>query len=340
MSYRELELQKSSSVETAGNTTNNTPCDELARYAKEWLLHCEWQQRSTATVETRRVFLKNFLWFLNQRGYKECGLHELRQFFHYLASGHTEPGGRWGNPRLTQRLRPVSIKDYYNALRIFFEWMVREEILDVSPMARIEPPLVREEAKQPLELEEIQALVQAAKASNLSRRNVAIITMLFDSGVRASELVNLRVRDVDLDHGRFEVTGKGNKRRTCYLGEAARSALRPYLRKAKLSPDSPLFPAARGGTCGNKPLTRQGLLLLVKRLAKEAGISANTHQLRRTFATSMLEGGADICSVRDMLGHTNIQMTLKYLAVSQSHVEAQHRKFSPADRLNAKSKSR
>jgi site-specific recombinase XerD len=306
---------------------------DLAQCAEEWLLHNECQQRAVTTTQTRRVFLRNLLWFLERRELDACGTPELRQFFHYLRHGHEEAGGRWGNPQLTRPLRPVSIKDYHDCLRLFFEWMVAEEIVAASPLQRIERPLVREEIKQPLSREQTQALLRAAKASQDPRRNEAILLMLFDSGVRASELTALKVKDVDTRSGSFEVTGKGNKKRTCYLGKATVKALMAYLRRAKLPAGAPLFPTVRGGVYGREPLTRSGLLQLVKRLAKQAGINANVHQLRRTFATSMLEAGADICSVRDMLGHTNIQMTLKYLAVSQSHIEAQHRQFSPADRL-------
>jgi integrase/recombinase XerD len=105
-----------------------------------------------------------------------------------------------------------------------------------------------------------------------------------------------------------------------------------YLRKAKLAADAPLFPAASGRGVG-EPLTRSGLFHLIQRLGKVAGVAVNVHQMRRTFATTILQNGSDIVAVRDMLGHSTIHMTLKYLNVAESHIEAQHRKFSPGDRL-------
>jgi site-specific recombinase XerD len=306
---------------------------ELQQCSQEWILSCELQNRSHSTIDIRRRFMEKFFWFLNQRGFEECGTPELRLFFHYLRTGHEDPGGRWNNPYLTKPLRPISVKDYYNCLRIFFEWMIREEIIDVSPMARIERIMVREEIKQPLSPEQVAALLQAARNSSSPRRNEAIVLMLLDCGLRASELVSLRVGDVDLKNGSFQVIGKGNKKRMGYCGKVAMKSLMGYLRSTKLPPDAPLFPKERANL---EPLTTSGLLCLIKKLAKAAGISANPHQLRRTFATAMLHAGADICSVRDLLGHTNIQMTLKYLSVAQSHIETQHRKFSPGDRLNMK----
>lgn len=158
--------------------------------------------------------------------------------------------------------------------------------------------------------------------------------MLFDSGIRASELIGLKVRDVDIQAGTFQVCGKGNKRRSCYLGKATTRALMAYRRKVKLPQDAPLFPSASGGSVG-EPLTRSGLLQLIKRLGQRAGVETNVHKLRRTFATTILQNGSDIVAVRDLLGHSSIHMTLKYLAVAQSHIEAQHRQHSPADRLKA-----
>lgn len=333
------EAKEASAKKRTGKKVNVPPCPnslsrtELEQCAEEWLLDCEYQQLAPSTITTRRVFLKNFVWFLHHKELDECGEGELREFFHYLRHGHKEADGRWGNPHLTRPLRPISIKDYYICLQLFFDWMVKEEISDASPLEGIERPVVREEIKQPLAQEQTEALLRAAKISQNPQRNEAIILMLLDSGVRASELISLKVREVDVRSRTFEVTGKGNKKRVCYLGKRTTKALMAYLRKAKLKPENPLFPSVRGGVYSSEPMTRSGLLQLIKRLAKQAGVSANVHKLRRTFATTLLEAGADICSVRDMLGHTNIQMTLKYLAVSQSHIESQHRQFSPADRL-------
>jgi len=307
---------------------------DVERYSQEFLLNCKYQQLSATTIEVRRIFLKNLIWFLKHRGFTECATSpQLREFFLYLRTGHEEPCGRWGNPNLRKPLRPVSVKDYYICLKIFFDWMVSEGLVETSPLERIERPQAREEVKQPLSADQTQSLLQAARNSSKPHRNEAILLMLFDSGVRASELISIRVRDIDLQNCSFEVTGKGNKKRMCYLGRNTARSITVYLRKAKLAPDSALFPCTSDNA---EPLSRSGLLHLIKRLAKKAGVSANVHQLRRTFATSMLENGADIISVRDMLGHTNIQMTLKYLSVAQSHIESQHRKFSPGDRLNMK----
>lgn len=307
----------------------------LKQCADEWFVFCDYQQFSPRTLEARRMFMRNLFWFLDHRSYTHCDKRELQQFFHYLRTGHEETGGRWGQPKLTKPLRPISVKDYHIGLQQFFKWAVKEGILSASPLDGMEPIRVREETKQPLSPDQVNLLVQAAKVSRNRHRDEAILLMLFDSGVRASELISLKVKDVDVKTGTFQVLGKGNKVRSCYLGKASVKALMVHLRHAKLPPDAPLFPSASGMKVGNH-LTTSGLLTLIKRLAKPTGISVNVHQLRRTFATTILQGGADIVAVRDMLGHSNIQMTLKYLSVAKSHIEAQHRQFSPADNLKPK----
>lgn len=312
--------------------SKNLGASDFQRYAQEWLLSSELQQLSKSTVSARRMFVRHVVWFLEYRGYEECGTSELRQFFHYLRTSHESPEGRWGKPNCRKALRPITIKDYYISLKILFDWFVAEEILEINPMAKVERPRAREETKQPLTSEQVEALILAARASKNPRRNEAIVLTLCDTGVRASELIGLKVRDVDLNAYTFEVTGKGDKRRQCYFGKNTAKVLLAYIRKTNLPKDAPLFP----GTSKQEPMTKSGLLTLMKRLGKVAGVKVNVHQMRRTFATSMLQNGADICSVQSLLGHTSVHMTLKYLSVAQTHIEGQHRKFSPGDRLAVK----
>ena len=86
---------------------------DLSHFANDWLLDGQFRLHSPNTVATRRVFIKNLLWFLERRGFVHCGVTELKHFFIYLSNGHEEPGGRWGNPHLKKPLRPISVKDYF-----------------------------------------------------------------------------------------------------------------------------------------------------------------------------------------------------------------------------------
>lgn len=307
--------------------------EDLKRSIQDWLFECEYLLQSPASLESKRILTRNLVWFLEHRGYQQCGLTELRQFFLYLLRGHEEPNGRWGKRHLKRPVRPITVKDYHTCLRTMFDWFVSEEIIQTTPFVSIPKPKVREDMKAPLSQEQIAALLQAAQKSTTPKKNVAIVLFLLDTGCRATELTSIRLRDIDLQNRRCTVLGKGNKTRTVFFGIQTAKALRTYTRQAHRTSDeeAPLFFSERRG----RPLTRSGLRQLIERLAKAAGIksSCSPHALRRSFAVECLKNGANVFSVREMLGHTNIQMTQKYCLLAQADVEAQHRQFSPADNL-------
>lgn len=332
-------------------TTSSSPTIavfELPHFIEEYLYDGELRLQSPRTLETRRVFLKNFLWFLNHNEYSMCDLSELRKFFHYLGHGHEEAGGRFGNPNLKRAARPVTVLDYYVCLRSLFDWMVAQKIIAETPFTRIAKPQVREEVKTPLSVSQFEALLEAAGKSPSPTRNRAILALLLDTGCRASELVGLLVKDVDINGGRCRVLGKGNKYRTLFFGSRTSAFLQSYfdeVNEGEMNTNEPhafhqnqnrvsATPFFRS-TRDSQPLTRSGLLHLLKRLGRRAGFKDEVcvHALRRSFAVQMLRNGANVFSVQAMLGHTNLQMTRKYCAMALTDAEAQHRQFSPMDHL-------
>ena len=116
---------------------------KLPRHIEDWLIDGSISQHSPRTLGEKRDALGKFVWFLNQRGFAACGVPELRRFFAYLNTGHLEPEGRWSNPRQTKPLRPVTIQTYHKHLRTLFNWLVREEVLLVSPMEKISAIVAR-----------------------------------------------------------------------------------------------------------------------------------------------------------------------------------------------------
>ena len=143
-------------------------------------------QHSKATQAIRRFLVDKLLWFLRQRGYKQCGLPELRQFLACSHSDHEEPGGRWGNAHMTRPVRPRTIHTYHGHLQTMFSWIVEEGALEASLMERIEPPVARRNQVKPFVQEEIERLLEAARRSHNPRRNEAITSLLYDTGIRAS----------------------------------------------------------------------------------------------------------------------------------------------------------
>jgi site-specific recombinase XerD len=325
---------------------------ELRDLFEQYMQECEMRLYAARTLETRRLFIGNLLWFLDHRNHAVCSEPEIHQFFYYLAHGHTEPGGRFGRKNLNRPVRPVTMKDYYNCLRPFFAWLVERRFLKENPFQFIPPPHVRVEVKSPLSLDQIQTLFESARRSTQPLRDTAILSLLLDTGCRASELIAIQLEDVDWQNRCCRVLGKGNKYRTLYFGDRTGQALQAYVeasgrqvsvgndRVYNASVTTPLFlsDAACLGTRDERhptPLTRSGLLQLMKRLGKAGGIkmSCSPHALRRTFAVQTLRNGANVFSVQAMLGHTDLQMTRRYCAIAHADVEAQHRQFAPMDRL-------
>jgi len=310
---------------------------ELESLAKEWLLDCELRQHSKQTLFSRRDYLNRFLWFLKHRDYQEVGPPEIKQFLLYLSNGHQEPGGRWGQPRNTKPMRPVTIHGYYRTLKTLFNWLVEDEAITETPMRRIRPPVVRDDVKQPISETQINALILAARASKQPVRNEALLLVLLDTGVRASELCSITMKDLDLGNRSFRVLGKGNKHRTCFLGITTTKALMKYLRQQVRKPDDPVF-LQEGNDHGQVGLTKSGLFQLIQRLARVAGIpQCGPHTLRRTFAIEFLRASnGNVFACQNLMGHTDLQQTRLYCAIAQADIENQHRQFSPADRFRIK----
>jgi len=200
---------------------------ELNKLVDEFLLDCQLRQLTAETVRNYRNQFGHLFWFLEQRGMDSCGTPELKQFLHYLQEPPGD-GGRWGKAYLIEPMRPQTAKDYHVALRRLFNWMVEEEIVPVSPMQRVPAPVVRTGLKQPLRPEQVDAMIKAARHSAYPERNTAILLFLFDTGLRAAELCNLRnlrMKDLDFKCRQAKVVGKGNKVRMCYWGLVSAKAL-------------------------------------------------------------------------------------------------------------------
>lgn len=304
---------------------------DLARYIDGWHLTCEINQHSPRTIERRRGITEKLLWFLNKKQLATCGVTDLRLFLASQANGHNEPNGRWDNPFMRKPVRPRTVHTVHAHLRTLFRWIVSEGGLQVSPMERIPVTTARADQIQPFTPQQVNALLVAARRTQRDGRDEALLLVLLDTGIRASEVCNLRVSDLDVQNRRLVVLGKGNKHRTVPFGSATARALWQYLRDEPHDPGDPLFFSERG-----QFLTRSGLLQLFERLGERAKISAtrcSPHTMRHTCAVEYLRAGGNVFALKELLGHTTLHMTNRYVALAQADIEAQHRKFSPADRL-------
>jgi integrase/recombinase XerD len=216
-----------------------------------------------------------------------------------------------------------SIARHITALRGFFGFLIDEDEISSNPTELLTTPKIGSALPKFLDIGSVEILTNAPCGKTLEQRDRAMIELLYASGLRVSELIGLRLGDVDLQAGVVRVIGKGNKQRLVPIGRPAVSALETYiggqrlaLLKGRVSPD--LFVTSRG-----RRMTRQGFWKLLRAHGRAAGVqrSLSPHVLRHTFATHLLEGGADLRSVQSMLGHTDIGTTQIYTHVVRSRLQ-------------------
>jgi integrase/recombinase XerD len=231
----------------------------------------------------------------------------------------------------SRRLAARSRARMLACLRGFFNFLVREGILRETPARDIRFPRVGQRLPRSLGREEISQLLGDAADDPLVERDLAMIELVYATGLRVSELVGLKVSQVNLEAGYLTVVGKGGKERAVPIGTYARDRLlaylqgaRPRILKGKMS--QYLFVNRAG-----KKLTRQGFAFRLRLIATTAGIEAKVspHVLRHAFATHLVERGADLRAVQLMLGHADIATTQIYTHVARDHLRAVHRKFHP-----------
>jgi integrase len=311
---------------------------DFREFFEGWMLDGEVRANSPHTQSIRRFVFTKFLWYCRHFEVEAVSSLTIRQFLAYLVRGHEQEGGRWGNPRETQPVKPATVHGYYRVLRAFCNWCVEEGLLALSPMAAIKPPIVRSDQVQPFTPEQIAALIQAAKRALHPRRDEAILLFLLDTGVRASELCGLRRENLDPVSRSARILGKGGKERTVYFGAKTARVLWQYLREEPPARQQAVFRADRGVRAG-EALTPSGLLRLIRRLGQAAHIGqarCSPHTFRHTFAIEFLRNGGNQFTLMQLLGHTDLAMTARYVALAQADIARQHRHNSPVDRLQKK----
>jgi integrase/recombinase XerD len=227
--------------------------------------------------------------------------------------------------------RPHSIARKISSLRSFYDFMLRERYIEKNPMTGIHSPKLGRHLPDFLTPEETELLLRMPKQETiLGLRDLCILELLYSAGLRVSELISLEARSISFEQGYLRVIGKGNKERIVPLGEVAIAMLQNYLRQARTElakgADSHLFLNRSG-----RLITRQSVWNLIKKYCKKSGIKKNVspHTLRHSFATHLLENGADLRSVQEMLGHADISTTQIYTHVSRKHIRDVYDKAHP-----------
>jgi integrase/recombinase XerD len=218
------------------------------------------------------------------------------------------------------------------SLRGFYKFLVQEKIIDHDPSKLVDLPKTGLKLPDVLSIEDVEVLLCAPDVTTpIGTRNAAMLELLYGAGLRVSELVNLKLHDVNLEACFIRVFGKGSKERVVPIGRLAKEKTENYIRTArprllKTYTSRYLFVARAGN-----PMTRQGFWKLLKQYARIAGIGKKItpHSLRHSFASHLLEGGADLRAVQVMLGHVDISTTQIYTHVAREHLKQVHETYHP-----------
>lgn len=226
----------------------------------------------------------------------------------------------------------ATIARMISAIRALHQFLIREQVVKTDESLHISTPKKDRLLPTVLSMEEVDQLLQLEQNTPLQIRNKAMLELMYATGLRVSELVNLHIRDVHLEMGFVRCIGKGNKERIIPLGDMAKKALeqyvefsRPILTK-KNEREMMLFVNHHG-----RSLSRQGFWKIIKSVATEVGLmkEITPHMLRHSFATHLLENGADLRSVQEMLGHADISTTQIYTHISKTRLKDMYEQFHP-----------
>lgn len=225
-----------------------------------------------------------------------------------------------------------SIRRNISALRTWFRILVAEGLVHTDPTERLDSPQRWRTLPEVLSVDEITRLLAAPQLDErLAFRDRAMLELAYGAGLRVSEWIGLAVKDVVLEEGLLRVFGKGSKERLVPIGRSAIGAVAVYLRELRPVLEQGagkgiLFLNGRG-----KPLTRMGAWKILRKYVEQAGIekAVSPHTLRHSFATHLLEGGADLRAVQEMLGHADIATTQIYTHVDREYLRSVHQQFHP-----------
>jgi integrase/recombinase XerD len=229
-------------------------------------------------------------------------------------------------------LAPTTIRRQISAIRTYFKFLVGEGIAARDPSERIESPKRWRTLPAVLTVAEVRKLLDAPNTNALlPQRDVALLEFAYATGVRVSELVSLRLQDISFAERVVRVFGKGGKERIVPFGKTALGRIASYVHEVRPRLDrgkgrGVLFLNARGA-----PLSRVGAWGIIKLNARRAGLAKRVtpHTLRHTFATHLLEGGADLRAVQEMLGHADLSTTQLYTHVDRDYLRTVHKSYHP-----------
>lgn len=288
--------------------------DDLINKFTEYLIIDK--KYSENTIKAYNNDLKKFKNFFKNKDINKINETNIREYLKYLNKENNDAR---------------TISHNISTLRSFYKFLLIEKKVNKNPMEYIELPKTKKSLPKTLSIEEIDKLLDIKLKDSFAYRNKAMLELMYSSGLRVSELVNVRIHDIDTSNCIIRIMGKGSKERIVPLGDYAIKYIELYLKEyreklVKRELNDYLFLNNHG-----KKMTRQGFFKILKQIAKEKGIKTefSPHALRHSFATHLLNGGADLRSIQEMLGHSDISTTQIYTHVSKEKLKENYNNFHP-----------
>ena len=228
-----------------------------------------------------------------------------------------------------------SVSRVLATLRTFYKYLVRDGKIQKNPFSSIKNPKMPKKILEVLNEQEVKKFLESIPSSTyLELRDKAMFELLYACGMRVSEIVDLKLADIDFDEGLIRFIGKGNKERITPIGDSAKDYLGKYIRAARYNLERERKSENIFLNRNGQKLTRQGFWKILKKYAGKANVSKNLypHLFRHSYATHMLERGADLRIVQELLGHSSISTTQIYTNINKKHVKETYFKYHPRDK--------
>ncbi len=294
--------------------------------------------KSESTITWYEDILKLFSRYLKgnalSNSIEEFNIENAREYVLYLRSRNKFC--KYANTQVQHTgLSPQTVRGHIRGLKVFSSWLYREGYTDENRLSNLKIPKAPVKLIQPLTDSEISQIASSINQdSPTGFRNHAIFVTALDNGLRASEIATITLEQLDLEKGFVKVMGKGSKERIVPIGDYVKMTLWAYINKVRPEPTAAgcdnLFLSTTG-----EPITANTIKLVFSRLAKNSRVKRlHAHLCRHTFAINYLLNGGDIFSLREILGHTTLEMVNHYLHFTRSQLTAQHHKYSPMDKLH------
>lgn len=294
----------------------------MESFLKEYLAALKIEKNlSENTINSYKSDLVSFLNFITQSGIDDLSdikTTHITSFYKLLKDAG---------------LNETSAARYFSSLKGFFKYLYRSEYIKSNPVERISPPKISRKLPEVLNVREINLILEQPNVKDtIGLRDKAILELFYACGTRISELINIKVNDLFLSEEVIRVFGKGSKERLIPIGSSAIKWIIEYLKKSRpllvknIKSENYLFLNQRG-----TKFSRMGIWKIVRQYVKQAGIEKNVHPhtFRHSFATHLIEGGADLRAVQEMLGHSDISTTQIYTHIDRDYIKLVHKKFHP-----------